>query len=36
MNFIVWLIVGGLIGWLASILMRTHYCPVRTRTNSTG
>jgi uncharacterized membrane protein YeaQ/YmgE (transglycosylase-associated protein family) len=23
MNIIVWLIVGGLIGWLASILMRT-------------
>src|ERR1700726_1446096 len=22
MNFIIWLIVGGLIGWLASILMR--------------
>lgn len=22
-NFIVWLIVGGLIGWLASMLMRT-------------
>ena len=24
MNFIVWLIVGGLIGWLASILMKTN------------
>lgn len=23
MNFILWLIVGGLIGWLASIVMRT-------------
>jgi uncharacterized membrane protein YeaQ/YmgE (transglycosylase-associated protein family) len=23
-NFIVWLIVGGVIGWLASILMRTN------------
>ena len=23
MNFIIWLIVGGVIGWLASILMRT-------------
>ena len=23
MNFIIWLIVGGLIGWLASILMKT-------------
>lgn len=22
-NFIVWLIVGGIIGWLASLLMRT-------------
>jgi uncharacterized membrane protein YeaQ/YmgE (transglycosylase-associated protein family) len=22
MNFIVWLIVGGLIGWIASIIMR--------------
>jgi uncharacterized membrane protein YeaQ/YmgE (transglycosylase-associated protein family) len=24
MNFIIWLIVGGIIGWLASILMRTN------------
>ena len=24
MNFIIWLIVGGLIGWLASILMKTN------------
>ena len=23
MNIIIWLVVGGLIGWLASILMRT-------------
>lgn len=23
MNFIIWLIVGGLIGWLASLIMRT-------------
>ena len=23
MNFIIWLVVGGLIGWVASILMRT-------------
>ncbi len=23
MNFLVWLIVGGLIGWLASVLMKT-------------
>jgi uncharacterized membrane protein YeaQ/YmgE (transglycosylase-associated protein family) len=23
MNFIIWLIAGGLIGWLASIVMRT-------------
>jgi uncharacterized membrane protein YeaQ/YmgE (transglycosylase-associated protein family) len=23
MNFIVWLIVGGLIGWVASIIMKT-------------
>ena len=23
MNFIVWLIVGGVIGWLASLMMRT-------------
>ena len=23
MNFIIWLIVGGLIGWLASLMMRT-------------
>ena len=24
MNFIIWLVVGGLIGWLASMLMRTN------------
>jgi uncharacterized membrane protein YeaQ/YmgE (transglycosylase-associated protein family) len=24
MNFIIWLIVGGVIGWLASVLMRTN------------
>lgn len=24
MNFIIWLIVGGLIGWVASIIMRTN------------
>ena len=24
MNFIIWLIVGGLIGWLASIVMKTN------------
>lgn len=23
MNFIIWLVIGGLIGWLASILMHT-------------
>ena len=23
MNFIIWLIVGGFIGWIASIVMRT-------------
>jgi uncharacterized membrane protein YeaQ/YmgE (transglycosylase-associated protein family) len=23
MNFIIWLVVGGLIGWLASMLMKT-------------
>lgn len=23
MNFIIWLILGGVIGWLASLLMRT-------------
>ena len=23
MNFILWLIVGGIIGWLASLIMRT-------------
>lgn len=23
-NFVIWLIVGGLIGWLASIVMRTN------------
>jgi uncharacterized membrane protein YeaQ/YmgE (transglycosylase-associated protein family) len=24
MNFILWLVVGGVIGWLASILMKTN------------
>ena len=24
MNFIIWLIIGGVIGWLASILMKTN------------
>ncbi|MBK7916638.1 MAG: GlsB/YeaQ/YmgE family stress response membrane protein [Candidatus Promineifilaceae bacterium] len=24
MNFIIWLIVGGIVGWLASILMHTN------------
>lgn len=24
MNFIIWLVVGGVIGWLASIVMRTN------------
>ncbi len=24
MNFIIWLIIGGLIGWLASIFMKTN------------
>lgn len=23
MNFIIWIIVGGLIGWVASVIMRT-------------
>jgi uncharacterized membrane protein YeaQ/YmgE (transglycosylase-associated protein family) len=23
MNFIIWLIVGGIVGWIASLLMRT-------------
>ncbi len=23
MNFIIWLVVGGVIGWLASLMMRT-------------
>jgi uncharacterized membrane protein YeaQ/YmgE (transglycosylase-associated protein family) len=23
MNFLIWLIVGGIVGWLASIVMRT-------------
>ena len=23
MNFIIWLIIGGVVGWLASIIMRT-------------
>lgn len=24
MNFIIWLVVGGLIGWIASIIMKTN------------
>ena len=24
MNFIIWLVIGGVIGWLASILMKTN------------
>ena len=24
MNFILWIIIGGIIGWLASIIMRTN------------
>lgn len=24
MNFIIWLIIGGVLGWLASIVMRTN------------
>lgn len=24
MNFLIWLIVGGVIGWLASVMMRTN------------
>lgn len=24
MNFIIWIIIGGIIGWLASIVMRTN------------
>ena len=24
MNFIIWLVVGGLIGWVASLIMRTN------------
>jgi uncharacterized membrane protein YeaQ/YmgE (transglycosylase-associated protein family) len=24
MNFIIWLVVGGIIGWIASMLMRTN------------
>jgi uncharacterized membrane protein YeaQ/YmgE (transglycosylase-associated protein family) len=23
MNFIIWLIIGGIVGWLASLIMRT-------------
>ncbi len=23
-NFIIWIIVGGIIGWVASLIMRTH------------
>jgi uncharacterized membrane protein YeaQ/YmgE (transglycosylase-associated protein family) len=24
MNFIIWLIIGGIIGWIASLIMRTN------------
>lgn len=24
MNFIIWLVIGGVLGWLASIIMRTN------------
>ena len=24
MNFIIWIVVGGIIGWLASVVMRTN------------
>lgn len=24
MNFIIWIVIGGIIGWLASIVMRTN------------
>ena len=24
MNFIIWLVIGGIIGWLASMIMRTN------------
>lgn len=24
MNFVIWLIVGGIIGWIASVVMRTN------------
>ena len=24
MNFVIWLVVGGIVGWLASIVMRTN------------
>jgi uncharacterized membrane protein YeaQ/YmgE (transglycosylase-associated protein family) len=24
MNFIIWLIIGGIVGWLASMVMKTH------------
>ena len=24
MGFIIWLIIGGVVGWLASLVMRTH------------
>ena len=24
MNFIIWLVVGGIIGWIASVMMKTN------------
>lgn len=24
MNFVIWLVIGGLIGWLASVMMKTN------------
>ena len=29
MNFIIWLIVGGLVGWVASIIMKANVRPLK-------
>ena len=28
LNFVVWMVVGGIIGWIASMLMRTRESPL--------
>jgi uncharacterized membrane protein YeaQ/YmgE (transglycosylase-associated protein family) len=28
LNFVIWIVVGGIIGWIASMLVRTHEGPL--------